>query len=60
MKSGAQSMKRLAMGAWACTFRSGRDEQAYASEVKRQGEQEKVCKVKAEDFDFSAEPVSKQ
>ena len=60
MNLGAQSMKRLAMGAWECTFRSERDEQVYAGEVEREGEKENVCKIEAEDFEFATGPVSKQ
>ena len=60
MNSGLQSMKRLAMGAWECTFRSGRDEQAYADEAEREDEKEKVCKIEAEDFEFAAGPVITQ
>ena len=60
MNSGSQSMKRLAMGAWECTFRSGRDEQAYAGEVEREDDKDKVRKVEAAEFDFITGPVSKQ
>ena len=60
MNSGAQSMKRLAMGAWACTFRSDRDEQSYAGEVEREDEKEKVFKIKAENFEFAAGPKIQQ